>query len=326
VNKLFVFAFMVALSITIMAGSAQDAHAAAVRLGFDANTFPRNDDSSTPPIDIEFEDENDLDNVNDPINFFGSTFLQLIINNNGNISFDSAISDFTPFDLSDANTRIIAPFFADVDTTFTGLPVTYATGTVNGRDAFGVNWVDVDCRGVATPDDEITPNLPIPNPSATVFNSFQLILVERFDTGSGNFDIEFNYDSIKWEAGDASGGGETCVGGQTAIVGYSDGGANTFQFPGSDVDGALLDDGPNSLIQNSLNSNVLGRYIIPVRAGMPNPDPVELIGGEILSINATALLVSGAFANALWMLPMLAGIAGTGLYLTRSRWNKTQED
>jgi hypothetical protein len=322
---------MAALSITIMAGSAQDAHAAAVRLGFDTNTFPRNDDSSTAPIDIEFEDENDLDNVNDPINFFGSTFLQLIINNNGNISFDSAISDFTPFDLSDANTRIIAPFFADVDTTFTGLPVTYGTGTVNGRDAFGVNWVDVDCRGVATPDDEIIPS-PIPNPSATVFNSFQLILVERFDTGSGNFDMEFNYDSIKWDAGDASGGGETCVGGQTAIVGYSDGGANTFQFPGSDVsgsdfDGSLLDNGPNSLIQNSLNSNVLGRYIIPVRVnaegiGTPNPNPVELIGGEILSINTTALLVTGAFANAFWMLPMLAGIAGTGLYLTRSRWNK----
>ncbi len=320
-NKLFVFAFMATLSITIMAGSAQDAHAAAVRLGFDTNTFDRNDDSSTAPIDIEFEDETDLDNVNDPINFFGSTFLQLIINNNGNISFDSAISDFTPFDLSDANTRIIAPFFADVDTTFTGLPVTYATGTVNGRDAFGVNWVDVDCRGVATPDDEINPNLPIPNPSATVFNSFQLILVERFDTGSGNFDIEFNYDSIQWDAGDASGGGETCVGGQTAIVGYSDGGANTFQFIGSDDDAALLDTGPNSLIQNSLNSDVLGRYIIPVRAGMPNPDPVELIGGEILSINSASLLLAGLQSMTIWMAPVLAGVVGVAAFYLKSRKN-----
>lgn len=52
----------------------------------------------------------------------------------------------------------------------------------------------------------------------------------------------------------------------------------------------------------------------------------EGVGGEMLSINTTALLVSGAFANAFWMLPILVGIAGTGLYLTKSRWNKVQED
>ena len=46
------------------------------------------------------------------------------------------------------------------------------------------------------------------------------------------------------------------------------------------------------------------------------------VAGELLPINTTALFVSGAFANAFWMLPMLAGIAGTGIYLTRSRWNK----
>ncbi len=52
------------------------------------------------------------------------------------------------------------------------------------------------------------------------------------------------------------------------------------------------------------------------------------IGGEILSLNASALLVSGFMMNAIWILPTIAatGIAGTGLYLLRSRLNKTSEE
>ena len=52
------------------------------------------------------------------------------------------------------------------------------------------------------------------------------------------------------------------------------------------------------------------------------------VAGELLSIDASALLISGFMMNALWILPTLAatGIAGTGLYLTRSRWNKTSEE
>jgi len=52
------------------------------------------------------------------------------------------------------------------------------------------------------------------------------------------------------------------------------------------------------------------------------------IAGEILSIDTSALLISGVFANALWILPTLAatGIAGTAFYLVRSRWNKKTEE
>jgi hypothetical protein len=52
------------------------------------------------------------------------------------------------------------------------------------------------------------------------------------------------------------------------------------------------------------------------------------IGGEILSLNASALLVSGFMMNAMWILPTIAatGIAGTGFYLIRSRLNKTSEE
>ena len=50
------------------------------------------------------------------INFYGTEYSGAYINNNGNITFDSLLSDYTPFDLDGAGIPIIAPFFADVDT------------------------------------------------------------------------------------------------------------------------------------------------------------------------------------------------------------------
>jgi hypothetical protein len=34
--------------------------------------------------------------------------------------------------------------------------------------------------------------------------TFELLLVDRSDTGAGNFDVEFNYDTVQWETGDAA--------------------------------------------------------------------------------------------------------------------------
>ena len=66
-------------------------------------------------------------------------------------------------------------------------------------------------------------------------NTFQLLLVDRGETGAGNFDIVMNYSRILWEAGDAS-GGHSGLGGTSAGGGFSAGtgdAANFFQFPGS---------------------------------------------------------------------------------------------
>src|SRR4029450_5857845 len=79
-----------------------------------------------------------------PVNFFGTTYQTLFVNNNGNVTFDSPLSTFTPVDLTSTARGIIAPFFADVDTTV-GNVVTYGLGTVEGRPAFGVNWPGVGC-------------------------------------------------------------------------------------------------------------------------------------------------------------------------------------
>jgi hypothetical protein len=157
--------------------------------------------------------------------------------------------------------EIIAPFYADVDTRFNSNPVTFGVAEVDGNAAFGVNWVSVNCY--------------YPEWRANTLNSFQLVLIDRSDTGEGNFDIEFNYDQIVWETGQSSatGGNSRCLGGASARVGYTAGTGiegTHYELPGSGVPGSFLDSGPEetSLVHNSLNSDVLGRYVFYARSGV----------------------------------------------------------
>ena len=151
-----------------------------------------------------------------------------------------------------------------------GDPVTYGTGTVGGRDAFGVNWVNVGYYSAAS-----TPQVNR--------NAFQLVMIDRSDVGAGDFDFWFNYDQIQWETGQASGGDAQGRGGSCARVGWANGLITSFDLPGSAVCGAFLDSGvpavspgPKALVVNSLNSDVDGRYVFQVRSGavVPEPTPV----------------------------------------------------
>ena len=223
------------------------AEAAAVRFDVippDASELAANDDGSTGAVEIGFT-----------VNFFGSVNDTLFVNNNGNVTFDGALSQFTPDDLTATATNIIAPFFADVDTRGTG-SVTYGQTSVDGRAAFVVTW---DSVGYFSRQTDRT-------------NTFQLALIDRSDTGAGNFDIEFNYDQIQFETGEASDGAGG-LGGNSARVGYSNGtgAAGTFfELAGSAQNGAFLDgsDSGLALIENMLNSDVAGRYVFEARNGI----------------------------------------------------------
>ena len=46
------------------------------------------------------------------------------------------------------------------------------------------------------------------------------------------------------------------------------------------------------------------------------------VGGEFLPIDSTALVLAGLQTSAIWMLPVLAGVAGAGFYLIKFRTNK----
>lgn len=241
---------------------------AAIVGGFDSFTLNRNDDSSTSLVNLGFT-----------ANFFGASFTGLYVNNNGNVTFDSALNAYTPFNLTATNRQIIAPFFADVDTRFNGNAVTYGQGLWNGRNAFGVNWLDVGYYSSG---------------SQSNLNSFQLLLVDRSDIGIGDFDIIFNYDSILWEAGTASGANPDGLGGDSARAGFSNGSGlpgSFFELTGSAVNGAFLNGGANALVSNRLNSDVDGRYIFAARNGNITPTPSPVPAPASLLLLAAGLLL-----------------------------------
>jgi len=231
--------------------------------GFTATTLPANDDGSSGLVTLPFA-----------ANFWGTTYNALYVNNNGNLTFTQSMGTYTPTGLGAGyhGLPIIAAFFADVDTRGVGANgnpssgiVTYGTGSYNGRPAFGVEYPGVGYY---------------PNQTDHL-NTFEIILTDRSDTGAGNFDIYFNYNSITWETGGAS-GGSNGLGGTSAAAGFSNGTAlpNTYyMFPGSLVNGALLNGGVNALASHT-NDGIPGQYVFQVRGGAvevapapPEPDP-----------------------------------------------------
>jgi len=232
----------------------------AIRPGFEENVLTANDDNSTGLVDIGFL-----------MNFFGTDRTQLYVNNNGNVSFDTRIRAFTPIPIIQEALRIptdlIAPFWGDVDTRGDGTwPVTYGTNMVNGHLSFGVDWVNVGYY--SRQYDKI--------------NTFQLVFVDRSDRASGDYDVEFNYAQLQWDAGDVSGGVDgiwtpgTDYGGCSARAGFATS-TNQFELAGSGIGGgafldASLTDGtpnPSGLIYTNFNSTVPGRYVFQFHEGSP---------------------------------------------------------
>ena len=109
--------------------------------GFGENFLAANDDGSTGFIDV-------TSIFTGGMNLFGQTYNGFYINNNGNITFESAMGTYTPFAITGATSNpMIAPFFADVDTRG-------ADGNVSpGGNSTGSNlvWYDLDeVNGVIT--------------------------------------------------------------------------------------------------------------------------------------------------------------------------------
>ena len=270
--------------------SAQGTGAVQSLPGCTANTLPPGDDNSSELQPLGFT-----------ANFFGRSFDGVYVNQNGNVTFESALGTFTPFDLTSTATPIIAPFFADVDTT----PVqsgkaTYGQTTVDGRPAFCVNWINVGyySQGI----DKL--------------NSFQLLLISQ-DPLSGDFDIIFNYDRVQWETGNAS-GGQAGLGGSSAAVGFSSGDqdpAHLFVQPGSYQNGALLDGNPaTGLINGSRGTPQLGRYLFAVRNRPSTPQLGESVN---VGVVRGTVLVNTPGAGGFLPLEQLTQVPVGSLFDTR---------
>lgn len=269
------------------------ARSGAIRDGFDEYVLERNDDDSTPQISIGF-----------PINLFGTVWEDCYVNNNGNITFEFELFSFTPDPLQLLGFPIIAPFWADVDTRASGsseVTYSYDIEQVNGFPAFGANWKSVGYFN--SNDDKL--------------NSFQLILIDRSDTGTNNFDIEFNYDVVLWETGDHStSGGIDGYGGKPARAGLSNGSNQTIELQYSAQTLLQLDSDPNTgipnfttgLIYRSRNSTVPGRFVFQVRSGQvigalnvdAGPDQSLATGVTTTTLAGTATNPSGGALTFNW--------------------------
>ena len=246
---------ILATAVLATAVLALPAQASPVAPGFATTQLPANDDGFTGAQALGFS-----------ANFFGTTYTSTFVSNNGYVTFNAGQGAYTPSGLGAGYTGnpIIAPFFADVDTRGAGSGVTsYGTGTYDGFQAFGVTWPTVGYYPAAT--DRL--------------NTFQVILTNRSDTGAGNFDIFFNYGSIQWETGGASGGRDG-LGGTSAAAGFNAGNGGAagtyFQLAGSLTNGAFIDGGPDAL-STGTNDGVPGQFEFLVRNGsvvVPTPTPV----------------------------------------------------
>lgn len=233
----------------------------AVLVGFDSNSLAANDDGSTGFVNFGLGN----------LNFFGTNYNGAYLNNNGNMTFSFALGTYTPSSITGStNNPMIASFFADVDTRGAGSGLMqYGNGTFGGRNAFGQTWRNVGYYYLGM--DKI--------------NTFQTLLVDRSDIASGDFDIYFNYDTIQWETGDAS-GGSGGLGGVSAYAGFTNGAGSYYQLAGSGVNGALIDGGANALSTNSLNNSVSGRYLFTVRNGVVHSTPDS---GSVIAMLGLAL-------------------------------------
>lgn len=169
-----------------------------------------NDDLSTGLISIPFN-----------FNLYGVNYTSLYINNNGNVSFGTPYGTFSSAPFPDPTYKMVAPFWADVDTRGAGTVSYKITST-----SLIVKWDSVGYYSSMTDKR----------------NTFQLILTNGTDTilPSG-MNVSFCYGDMQWTTGNAS-GGISGFGGTPSTVGVNNAtGLNYFQVGRFDHTGFVFD-------------------------------------------------------------------------------------
>ena len=209
--------------------------------GCTANTLPRLDDNiDTPAVALGFN-----------VNWFGTSYNQILINNNGGISFNDGKGSFTDYqgiNLSRTDRPLVLPLFTDIDTrnlattAVTHGPITSFDG-VNG---YCINWVNVGRYDRSAP-----------------YYSAQLLILKRGTTG--DVDIVFNYDNISAATSSSS-----------LEIGYADpnSSGNDRRFTSSGVTpNPYVNGGSSALISSRVIPSgstipaVNGRYAYEIRPG-----------------------------------------------------------
>ncbi len=216
-------------------------------VGFGENGLARTDDGSSTFLDL-------TPVLPAGLNFYGFVFTGLWVNNNGSVSFGSAMSSFTPTAITGTTANpLITPFWADVDTR-AGAAAPTPGGTSTGSNRV---WYDFDTiEGVFTVTWD---DVGYFNRKTDKTNAFQLRLHQVGD--AGDFDIEFRYEAMNWTTGDFS-GGSGGLGGTVARAGYSSGnGLDFLELPQSGNQAAVL------ALPSAGNTGEPGTYVFAIRDG-----------------------------------------------------------
>jgi len=267
--------------------------------------LPANDDGSSQSISLRV-----------PFPFFGVPQLTLFVNNNGNITFTSSLPDFTPFVFPSGN-KVIAPYFADVDTTGPpdvsgdGLDDVYFSERTNQSDLRGISTIVNKAFGgafaatsafVATWD-----HVGYYSSNVDKLNTFQVVLTTN---GVQSFVI-FHYldNGMQWEAGDADGGvgGFIPIGGTgtSAAAGF-DAGDNVNFFT---ITGSLMP-GISTILHNGSNISVPGQWVFQVNTSVVSSPPVLV--GDINNDNVINAVDARLVLEALVGLPPAIHFASAG--------------
>lgn len=214
--------------------------------GCSQNSIPRNDDEWASNVPLGFT-----------LKLGDGFYDQTFVSNNGYLTFGTAPIPWWSFDLTSTWQTVIAAMIVDVDTRSEDSDiVTYGQITYGGRRAFCVNYGAGNGVGYF-------------DMKTDLLNRFQIILVERADTGLGDFDIVFNYDQVQFDGLP-----------RPTWMGWAPG--QPYALPGSGQLPSLIQDGmPRALTAGSRNSPMPGRYIFNIRGGLPPATAV--VSGTLLS-------------------------------------------
>ncbi|MCC1491459.1 nidogen-like domain-containing protein [Cognatishimia sp. F0-27] len=236
-------------------------------IGFGEGVLPRNDDGSTGEIELSAVFENGLD-------FYGTVFDSLWVNNNGNVTFTGPFRTWTPSPIANDTRAGIFPFWSDVLTRSDIVDVTPG-GTSQGTNRV---YYDLDVendRFVVTWDD-----VTAYQGSDTVRNAFQLVIEDAsYEVGRtlGDFNIEFRYEAINWTRGDR------------ARAGFSSGNEEFFELPqsGSQSEMLRLEDIPGNTGEEGLWRFEIRSAAWRLPEGTPDLSPVGVVDASDLGLGET---------------------------------------
>jgi len=222
-----------------------------------------NDDYYTSVIPLPFA-----------FDFYGTTYTEFYINNNGNVSFSNPYSTFTPSGFPVNDFPMLAPFWADVDTR-SGGQVFYKMEPSRVT----VIWNAVGYFSNHT--DKL--------------NTFELVFTNGWDpvVGAG-YNVAFSYGDMQWTTGDAS-GGENGFGGVPTTVGLNKGDGiyygliGRFDHEGFDYNGPGGAPSGVSYLDNQLFrfTAIQGNFLPPVFGNLP-VETVNLQERESIQLHINA--------------------------------------